>query len=212
MTVAEARAALDVGADVAQNLVAEGYDLLVTGDMGIGNTTAAAALIAAWTGRSAAEVTGRGTGIDDVMLAHKTAVVAGAVDRTRGTLDPVSILAEIGGLEIAALAGYIVAGAAAGIPVVIDGVIALAGLVVAESFAAGTSAHCIAGHRSIEPGATAALDHLGMAPLLELEMRLGEGTGACLAAPIVQSAARILAEMATFDQAAVSDEPLSRPQ
>jgi nicotinate-nucleotide--dimethylbenzimidazole phosphoribosyltransferase len=208
MSVADARAALDAGADVAHELVDAGHDLLVTGDMGIGNTTASAALIAAATARPAAEVTGRGTGIDDATLAHKTGIVANAVERTRDSIDEVSVLAEIGGLELAALAGYIVAGAARRVPVVVDGVIALAGLSVAESLAPGVSSHCIAGHRSVEPGATAVLDHLAMTPLLDLELRLGEGTGACLAVPIVQAAARVLGEMATFDEAAVSDDPL----
>jgi nicotinate-nucleotide--dimethylbenzimidazole phosphoribosyltransferase len=144
-------------------------------------------------------VTGRGTGIDDAMLAHKTDVVARAVARAAIFLDPISVVSEIGGLEIAALAGFIVGGAAHRIPVLIDGVIALAALLVADALVPGISAHVIAGHRSTEPGATAVLDHLGLEPLLDLGMRLGEGTGACLATPLVQSAARILCEMATLD-------------
>lgn len=198
MTTDEARAALDVGARVAAALVAHGHDLLVTGDMGIGNTTASAALIAAFTGRTADAVTGRGTGIDDAMLAHKTKVVATAVARVEGYLDPRSILAEIGGLEIAAIAGFIIGGAAARVPVLVDGVIACAALLTAEAIAPGVRDHCIAGHRSSEPGATIALTHLRLDPILDLELRLGEGTGACLAVPIVQVAARILSEMATF--------------
>ena len=204
MSDAEARAALDVGASVANMLVDEGARLLVTGEMGIGNTTASAAIIAALTGADAATVTGRGTGIDDAMLEHKRAVVAGAVARTTDARDPVSLLAEIGGLEIAALAGYVVAGAARNLPVVVDGVIALAGVLVADALVPGVRDRCIAGHRSTEPGATVALAHLGLEPLLELDLRLGEGTGACLAVPIVQGAARVLNEMATFDEAAVS--------
>jgi nicotinate-nucleotide--dimethylbenzimidazole phosphoribosyltransferase len=209
MTLADARAALDAGAETADELVDAGHDLLVTGDMGIGNTTASAALIAALTARPASDVTGRGTGIDDDMLARKTTIVADATERARALVDPESVLAEVGGLEIAALAGYIVAGAARRVPVIVDGVIALAALVVADSIVPGVAAHCIAGHRSVEPGATAVLDHLAMEPLLDLELRLGEGTGACLAVPIVQAAARVLVEMATFDEAAVSDDPLS---
>ncbi|MDQ1520076.1 MAG: nicotinate-nucleotide--dimethylbenzimidazole phosphoribosyltransferase [Actinomycetota bacterium] len=205
MTAAEARAALDAGAATAAALIAEGNRLLVTGDMGIGNTTASAAIIAALTGRSASDVTGRGTGIDDTMLAHKREIVAGAVARTAGWLDPVSVLSEVGGFEIAALAGFVVGGAAGGVPVLVDGVIALAGLLVADALVPGVRNRCIAGHRSTEPGATVALEHLGLTPLLELDLRLGEGTGACLAVPLVQAAARVLRDMATFEEAAVSE-------
>jgi nicotinate-nucleotide--dimethylbenzimidazole phosphoribosyltransferase len=205
MTVDEARAALDTGTSIALSLLAEGNRLLVTGDMGIGNTTASAAVIAALTGRAPAGVTGRGTGIDDEMLARKRAVVAGAVERLGDRRDPTEVVAAVGGFEIAALAGFVVGGAAAGVPVVVDGVIALASLLVADALAPGVHDRCIAGHRSTEPGATAALDHLGLVPVLDLELRLGEGTGACLAVPIVQAAARVLAGMATFDEAAVSE-------
>jgi nicotinate-nucleotide--dimethylbenzimidazole phosphoribosyltransferase len=200
MTTTDVRAALDVGARVAAALIARGHDLLVTGEMGIGNTTASAALIAAFTRTPAEDVTGRGTGIDDAMLAHKAKVVANAVSRTQRYLDPVSVLSEVGGLEIAALAGFIVGGAAARVPVVIDGVIACAALLAAEALVPGVRDSCIAGHRSSEPGATVALTHLGLDPLLDLHLRLGEGTGACLAVPIVQAAARVLNEMATFDE------------
>jgi nicotinate-nucleotide--dimethylbenzimidazole phosphoribosyltransferase len=207
MSVADARAALDVGAMVATELVDAGNRLLVTGEMGIGNTTASAALIAAFTGRGAMAVTGRGTGIDDVMLAHKQAIVADAVSRTEGFLDPISVLSEIGGLEIAALAGFIVGGAAKGVPVVVDGVITGAALLLAEALVPGVTDRVIAGHRSTEPGASVVLEHLGLSPVLDLDLRLGEGTGACLAVPVVQAAARILNEMATFDEAAVSERP-----
>lgn len=209
MTIAEARAALDAGVDVAEALLAQGHDLLATGDMGIGNTTASAALIASLTGRDAATVTGRGTGIDDAMLSAKTAIVAAATARAARYLDPVSVLSELGGLEIAALAGFIAGGAAGGVPVVVDGVIALAALLVADALVPGVADRCVAGHRSTEPGATAALEHLALTPLLDLGLRLGEGTGACLAVPVVQTAARVLVEMATFAEAAVSDDPLA---
>jgi nicotinate-nucleotide--dimethylbenzimidazole phosphoribosyltransferase len=198
MTEADAQAALEVGADVAQMLVAAGHDVLVTGDMGIGNTTPSAALIAAFTGAAAATVTSRGTGIDDTMLATKTAIVERAVARAAPHDDPVAVLAEIGGLEIAALAGFCVAGAAADVPVLVDGVIACAALLVANALVPGVVARCIAGHRSVEPGARAALAYLDLDPVLDLELRLGEGTGACLAVPIVQAAAAVLGEMATF--------------
>lgn len=208
MTEAEARQALDVGAETAADLVAGGARCLVTGEMGIGNTTAAAAVIAAFTGAPAVVVTGRGTGIDDATLAHKVEVV----ERTLAThaaaiaSGPIAALAAVGGLEIAALAGFVVGGAAARVPVVVDGVIADAAALVAAALVPGVVGYCIAGHRSVEPGAAAALDHLGLTPLLDLSLRLGEGSGACLALPVVEAAARVLREMATFDSAGVTDK------
>ena len=203
MTLDEAARALDVGADVAAAAVAGGARCLVTGDMGIGNTTASAALIAALTGRPATEVTGRGTGIDDITYLRKILVVESAVCRAADN-GPLDVLALLGGLEIAALAGFIVGGAAARVPVVVDGVVAVAGLLVAAALAPACVGYCLAGHRSTEPGATAALEHLGMEPLLDLGMRLGEGTGACLALPLVQAAAKVLREMDTLDSAGVT--------
>jgi nicotinate-nucleotide--dimethylbenzimidazole phosphoribosyltransferase len=195
MTREEAQRAFDVGVDVARTADA---GCLVTGDMGIGNTTPSACVIAALTGRRAEEVTGRGTGIDDATLDLKTEIVAGAVDRVRGQ-EPMAVLAGVGGLEIAALAGFVSEGVRRRIPVVIDGVIALAGLLVAASLDPAVTDGVIAGHRSTEPGATAVLEHLGLSPLVDLGLRLGEGTGALLAVPIVQAAARIYREMATID-------------
>jgi nicotinate-nucleotide--dimethylbenzimidazole phosphoribosyltransferase len=206
MTVEQARAALDVGAEVAAAAVAGGARCLVTGDMGIGNTTPSAALIAALTGRPAAAVTGRGTGVDDATLARKVAVVERALARAGSTSDPVALLAELGGLEIAALAGFVVGGAAARVPVIVDGVIAAAATLVAAALVPEAVGYCIAGHRSSEPGAGAALEHLGLEPLLDLELRLGEGSGATLALPVLQAAAKILREMATFDSAGVTDK------
>ena len=200
MTIEEAEAAITVGRDVALQARELFAGCLVTGDMGIGNTTPSAAVIAALTGRPAADITGRGTGIDDDMLRTKIKVVESAVARAEG-LDPLSLLAEIGGLEIAALAGYIMAGAEERLPVLLDGVIALAGALVADALTDGAvRPYLIAGHRSVEPGATVALQHLGLEPLLDLQLRLGEGTGALLAVPLVQAAARVLNEMATLDE------------
>lgn len=209
MTVGEAMQALDVGVSVAAEAVAGGARCLVTGDMGIGNTTASAALVAAFTGRPPAEVTGRGTGIDDATFGRKVAAVERATARTAAAgagagPEPLAVLASLGGLEIAALAGFVVGGAAARVPVVVDGVVALAGLLAAAALAPACVDYCLAGHRSTEPGATAALEHLRLIPLLDLGMRLGEGTGACLAVPIVQASAKVLREMATLDGAGVT--------
>jgi len=206
MTAAECAAALDVGASVARQLTAAGARCLVTGDMGIGNTTAAAAVIAALCHRSAAEVTGRGTGIDDEMLAHKMAVVERALARLPEQAPAVEVLAEVGGLEIAALAGFIVGGAAARVPVIVDGVIACAALTAAAALVPDAVGYCVAGHLSSEPGARVALERVGLDPVLDLHMRLGEGTGACLALPVVQASAKILREMATFDSAGVTEK------
>lgn len=224
MTAAECRSALDVGAEVAADLVTSGARALVTGEMGIGNTTPSAAVIAALTGRRAAEVTGRGTGLDDAGLAHKAAVVERALARhhssPRAAIGEAGwageagwsgsvgfdVLVSLGGLELAALAGFIVGGAAAGVPVVVDGVIADAALLAAQAMVPGVAARCLAGHRSVEPGAGAVLEVLGMEPVLDLGLRLGEGSGACLALPVIAAAARVMAEMATFDAAGVTDK------
>jgi nicotinate-nucleotide--dimethylbenzimidazole phosphoribosyltransferase len=204
MTESEARQALDVGAQLAAELAAGGTRCLLTGDMGIGNTTPSAALIAALTGRAASEVTGRGTGIDDDRWALKVRVVETAVDRMRGTTDPVGILAALGGLEIAALAGFVIGGAAARLPVLLDGVIAGAGALVATALVPACGGYLFAGHRSTEPGAIAVLEQLQLEPLIDLDLRLGEGTGACLALPVLQGAAKILRDMATFESAGVT--------
>jgi nicotinate-nucleotide--dimethylbenzimidazole phosphoribosyltransferase len=206
MALDDCRAALDAGAEVAEELLAGGARALVTGEMGIGNTTPAAAVIAALSGRPATEVTGRGTGVDDAGLARKVAVVERALELHAGAVaaGALTALAAVGGLEIAALAGYAVGGAAAGVPVLVDGVVADAAVLVAERLVPGVAARCIAGHRSVEPGASVVLDLLGLDPVLDLGLRLGEGSGACLALPVVEAAARVLREMATFDSAGVT--------
>lgn len=198
MSEDEAARALDVGSEVAAQCVEDGARCLITGDMGIGNTTPAAALVASYTGRPAPGVTGRGTGIDDATWARKVAVVERAVSRTQAG-DPLRVLAQVGGLEIAALAGFVAGGAAAGVPVVLDGLIAGAAALAAAALAPGVQRWCVAGHRSPEPGATAALEHLGLEPVLDLGLRLGEGTGAVLALPLLHAAARVLREMDTLD-------------
>ncbi len=204
--------ALRVGADVARSLVADGHDVLLTGDMGIANTTASAALVAAFTGRPAVEVTGRGTGVDDATLALKVRVVERALALHRpDPADPVGVLAAVGGLEHAAIAGFVLGAAHARVPVVLDGAIAGAAALAAVALAPAAVDACLAGHRSVEPGHSAALEHLGLRPLVDLDLRLGEGTGAVLALPLVQAAARVLAEMATFDSAGVVDKTAAAP-
>ena len=207
LTRAEAQAAVEVGIRVAEALVEQGAKALLTGDMGIANTTPAAALIAAFTGTSAEVATGRGTGIDDATLTHKISVVASALQRHRPDPgDPLGVLAAVGGLEHAALTGFILGAAARRTPVIVDGVIAVSAAVAAAAFAPDSVAAMVAGHRSAEPGASVALTHLGLEPLLDLGMRLGEGSGAVLALPVVQAAVRVLHEVATFDSAGVSEK------
>lgn len=211
MTDAEARRAVEVGIETAHDLVAAGHRCLVTGDMGIANTTASAALVCAFTGADPAAATGRGTGIDEGMLARKVDVVRCALARHRpDPTDPLAVLAAVGGLEHAALAGFVLGGAAAGVPVLLDGVIAGSAALAAATLCPDAVGYCVAGHRSAEPGHRLALTHLGLTPVLDLGMRLGEGTGALLALPIVASAARALADVATFDSAGVSRQDLTQ--
>jgi nicotinate-nucleotide--dimethylbenzimidazole phosphoribosyltransferase len=200
-------AALGVGIEVARDLVAAGNRCLLTGDMGIANTTASAALICAFTGRDAAEVTGRGTGADNDTLARKIEVVRrGLALHQPDPADPVRVLAAFGGFEHAALAGFIIAAAALRVPVILDGVIAGSAALAACALAPAAADCLIAGHRSAEPGHGIALHYLSLRPLVDLDLRLGEGTGALLALPIVQSAARVLREVATFDSAGVTEK------
>ncbi len=206
LTLDQLGEALDVGASIAAQLVDGGAAALVTGEMGIGNTTPSAAIIAAILGVPAVTVTGRGTGIDDEMLHHKIDVIDTAVSRLGTDPHALTVLAAVGGAEIAALVGFIVGGAAAGVPVVIDGVIAGAALLAASQLCPDVLSYCFAGHRSTEPGASAVLDRLGLTPILDLGMRLGEGSGACLAVPVLEAAARVMQEMATFDSAGVVEK------
>ncbi len=200
----QATAAVVLGARVAAELTGDGARCLITGDMGIANTTPSAAVIAAVTGGPPSELVGRGTGIDDEVLAHKREVVTAALDRA-GPVTGIDVPAQVGGHEIAALAGLCLGGAQARVPVLVDGVIALAGAVVAAQLQPLVVDYLIAGHRSVEPAASAALDWLGLEPLLDLGLRLGEGTGAALAHPLVVAASEVLSTMATFDGAGVSE-------
>ena len=207
MTRDEALAAIGVGIEVARDLVIAGNRCLLTGDMGIANTTASAALIATFTGHDPAAVTGRGTGVDAATLARKVDVVRrGLMLHQPDPADPVGVLAAFGGYEHAALAGFIIAAAALSVPVILDGVIAGAAALAACALAPEAAGCLIAGHRSVEPGHARTLEHLGLRPVIDLELRLGEGTGALLALPIVQSACRALRDVATFDAAGVTEK------
>jgi nicotinate-nucleotide--dimethylbenzimidazole phosphoribosyltransferase len=200
----EAVQGLLAGAAVARQLVDEGYDCLLSGDMGIANTTPSAALVAAFTGSAPGRVTGRGTGVDDPTLARKVEVVSVALlERPPGD-DPVETLASVGGFEHAGIAGFVLGAAARRTPVILDGVIAGAAALVAQALAPDALGYCFAGHRSVEPGHVVALDRLGLRPLVDLDLRLGEGTGAVLSFPLVEAAGAVLREMATFDSAGVA--------
>lgn len=210
MTRAEAEQAIQVGAEAARRAIAEGATILAAGDMGIGNTTAAAALTAALLGLEAKAVTGRGTGVDEARYQNKVQVVDTALRRAQARLGgltqagPLEVLTELGGLEIAAIAGVFLAGAEAGLPLVTDGFPVTAGALLACRINPNVREYLFAGHRSVEPGHRRQLEALELRPILELDMRLGEGTGAVLSFPILRAAASVMAGMATFAQAGVS--------
>uniref|UniRef100_A0A7C3Z7Q1 Nicotinate-nucleotide--dimethylbenzimidazole phosphoribosyltransferase n=1 Tax=Desulfobacca acetoxidans TaxID=60893 RepID=A0A7C3Z7Q1_9BACT len=205
MTREEALRAVWVGVERAQEALEEGVDVLAAGDMGIGNTTAAAALTAVFTGRPAGAAAGRGTGIDASTYNHKIAVINRALALNKPTADdPLGALAAVGGLEIAGITGLILGAAAARRPLVLDGFIATAGALVAARMAPAVTDYLIAAHRSAEPGHQLMLDHLGLKPLVSLQMRLGEGTGAALGISLLEAGWRIYREMATFEEAGVA--------
>ena len=207
LTREEAIQAMLVGVELAEQATASGMDAMAAGDMGIGNTTPAAALASVFTGRPVAAVTGRGTGIEDQALRHKVAVInrALALHKPRAE-DPVGALAAVGGLEIAGIAGLILGTAAARRPLMLDGFIATAGALVAAALAPAVTDYLIAAHRSVEPGHQIMLDFLGLKPLLNLQMRLGEGTGAALGLNLLEAGVRIYREMATFGEAGVAEQ------
>ncbi|MGH8242595.1 MAG: nicotinate-nucleotide--dimethylbenzimidazole phosphoribosyltransferase [Steroidobacteraceae bacterium] len=206
MTLEEAGRALDVGRTEAACAIQGGAGLLVAGEVGIGNTTASAALIGALLNADPGQVVGRGSGINDDALAGKVRVVAAALRRVRQSAitDPVALLANVGGLEIAAMAGTYLESARRGVPVILDGYISAAAALVAVSIEPSCRHWMLAGHVSAEPGHRLALDHLKLEPILDLGMRLGEGTGALLALPIVRAALAMHAEMRTFEETKVS--------
>jgi nicotinate-nucleotide--dimethylbenzimidazole phosphoribosyltransferase len=208
MTRQQAAQAIETGIKVVDDLAeSEGLNLLMTGDMGIGNTTPSAAIAAVITGRAPADVTGRGTGINDTALQHKIAVIEQAIAMNRpDPTDPLDVLAKVGGFEIGGIAGLILGAAARRVPVIIDGFISTAGALIAVGLASQAKDYLITGHRSAELGHQAMLAYLGLTPLLDLDLRLGEGTGAALAANLVEAAVRVLNDMATFAEAGVSDK------
>jgi nicotinate-nucleotide--dimethylbenzimidazole phosphoribosyltransferase len=201
LTAVETSRSLDLGASIAAELVDGGAQLLMTGDLGIGNTTPAAALVAASLGLPADEVTGRGTGIDDKGWTRKRDVVAAALARTSGRAsDPVDLLTALGSADLAATVGFLVSASRLGVPVVLDGLMSVACAVVAEALAPGASAWWVAGHRSTEPAQTHALKSLGLEPLLDLGMRLGEGSGAVAALPVLRSGIAVLRDVALLSE------------
>ncbi|OFW58988.1 MAG: nicotinate-nucleotide--dimethylbenzimidazole phosphoribosyltransferase [Candidatus Solincola sediminis] len=205
MSREQAVAAIEAGIEVAEAEISHGARFLATGDMGIGNTTAASAITACLSGLDPLEVTGRGTGIDDAGLDLKRRVISEALRvNCPDKNDALDVLAKVGGLEIAGIAGVILAAAAAKCPVVIDGFISAAGALVAAGLHEGAPAFMIASHLSVERGHGVILERLGLCPIIHAEMRLGEGTGAALAFSFIDAALKVLREMATFDEAGVS--------
>lgn len=195
---------VETGIQIARDLM-ESYDILGTGDMGIGNTTASSAIISAFTGIPPEKVTGRGTGIDDDQFKHKVSVVHKILEMNQpDPADPLDVLAKVGGFEIGGVAGLILGAASMGRPVMIDGLISTAGALIAFGLKREAADYMIASHLSVEQGHVAALKLLQKRPLLDLGMRLGEGTGGAMAMTLVEAAARILTEVATFEEAAVS--------
>ena len=208
LTADEATRAFLAGIAIADEEIDSGADLLIPGDMGIGNTTPAAVLIGAIADVEPVEVVGRGTGIDDAGWMRKVAAIRDALRRARPVAAaPLTLLAVAGGADFAAMTGFLVQAAVRRTPVLLDGVNVGAAAVVAREIAPNAVTWWMAGHRSTEPAHQIVLDRLGLEPLLDLGLRLGEGSGALVALPLVRAAARVLAEMATFDEAGVSDRP-----
>ena len=206
MTIEQAVKAIETGIEIVHAEVSKGLDIVGTGDMGIGNTTASSAICAVMTGKSAAAVTGRGTGLSDEQLTHKVNVINRALEVNKpDASQPLDVLAKVGGFEIGGLVGVILAGAAKRIPVVIDGFISGAAALIAAGLSPQVKDYLIAAHLSAEVGHKAILEHLGLKPLLSLDMRLGEGTGAALGIYLAEASVNILCQMATFAEAGVSE-------
>ena len=207
MTLAQVKQALETGIEIVTAEIKKGLDIVATGDMGIGNTTASSAICAIMTGKTVAEVTGRGTGLNDIQLQQKIRIINDAIALNQpDPANALDVLAKVGGFEIGGLAGVILGAASHRIPVVIDGFISGAAALIAAGLCPQSKDYMIAGHCSVEPGHKLLLQYLGLKPLLDLEMRLGEGTGAALAMSLAETSVRILNEMATFAEAGVSDK------
>jgi nicotinate-nucleotide--dimethylbenzimidazole phosphoribosyltransferase len=210
MTRAQAVQAIEVGLETVEAEAARGADVVCLGEMGIGNTSAASAIVASLTGAPIADVTGRGTGIDDATWERKVRVLGQALARNApDPTDPLDVVSKVGGLEVAALVGVILGGAMRRLPIVMDGFITTAAALVAAGLCPDVRGYLIAAHRSVERGHRVALEHLELEPLLMLDMRLGEGTAAALVLPTVEAAVALLDEMATFAEAGVSGAPAS---
>ncbi|MHC1772358.1 MAG: nicotinate-nucleotide--dimethylbenzimidazole phosphoribosyltransferase [Flexilinea sp.] len=207
MTMQQAESAIQVGMDVTNDAIDHGMQLAATGEMGIGNTTPSAAITAVLCNRPAAEVTGRGTGLDDAGLIRKIKMIEHSIEVNRpDPNDPMDILCKIGGLEIAGMAGVVIAAAARRVPIVLDGLISTVSAAIAVEFVPQTKDYLIAGHQSEEIGHRILLEKLGLRPLVQLNMRVGEGTGAALAFHLIDASLNLLRDMATFEQAGVSDK------
>jgi nicotinate-nucleotide--dimethylbenzimidazole phosphoribosyltransferase len=207
MTRAQAEESLLLGISVVEEELSHGLDIVALGEMGIANTASATAIASAITGIEANRITGRGTGIDDARLAHKIDIIDRALSlRKPDKSDPIGILQKVGGFEIGGIAGAVIGAAARRVPVVIDGFISTAGALLAYAICPGVLPYVIASHASVETGHSAMLSCMGLSPLFDFRMRLGEGTGACLAIGIVEAACRLLDEMATFGEAGVSEK------
>ena len=207
MTVAQAKRALETGIEIVTAEVKKGLDIVATGDMGIGNTTASSAICAIMIGKTVTEVTGRGTGLDDKQLQHKIRIINEAIAFNKpDSSQPLEVLAKVGGFEIGGLSGVILGAAAHRVPVIIDGFISGAAALIAAGLCPQSKDYMIAGHCSVEPGHKLLLQYLSLRPLLDLDMRLGEGTGAALAMSLAETSVRILNEMATFAEAGVTDK------
>lgn len=210
MTRAEAVQALEAGIELALEARAEGVTLLGTGDMGIGNTTPSSAIIAAFSGRSVRELTHRGTGITDASLERKVVAIEQGLALNRpDPSDPLDVLAKVGGLEIAGIAGLVLGGAAAGVPVVVDGFISTAGALIASELNPHVREYIFAAHKSVEIGHSCMLERIGAEPILDLQLRLGEGTGAALAMTLIEAGVKVLNEMASFEEAGVTGDTVA---
>jgi nicotinate-nucleotide--dimethylbenzimidazole phosphoribosyltransferase len=205
MTRAQAEEAISRGIKVFEEERKRGVDIIATGDMGIANTTASAAVICSFTGLPPEEIAGKGTGLDERRHKDKVTLISRALAVNRpDPKDPLDVLAAVGGFEIGGICGWILGGAAGGLPVVVDGFISTAGAMLAVALEPTVKGYLFAGHLSEEKGHSRALEHMGLKPILNLQMRLGEGTGAALAMPLIEAGVKILAQMATFEEAGVS--------